>query len=298
MAWFSALVVATLAAAQAPPVVEPLPAEPATAAEAAVPEAPADGKRAVRRIAVYRLEGGGIDDRVLGVLTDSVVLEVRKLVGVTVVGMDEIKAMLDLEAQKQLVGCTDVSCIAEIAEALGVDEIMIGNVAVVGATISFGLKRIDQNSATTLGQYANRVDSTDPADVLALIGPAIEQLLAEVPLKPGQTRGVPPEIATRIHPPPLDPWVFWTVGAGVGTAAIAGMGFTLWNLASYTRAVAQVEDSVAGTAANGKDLNRDVTSVQASFVGLLVSYGVVVLGAAGAGVVALFTDWDDVGGAE
>lgn len=254
-------------------------------------------KRAVRRIAVYRLEGGGIDERVLDVLTDSVVKELRKLERVTVVGMDEIRAMLDLEAQKQVLGCTDVSCVAEIAEALGVDEVVIGNVAVVGETISFGLKRIDQKNATTIGQHASRLDSTDPADVLVQIGPAVQELLPDLPLRPGATRGVPPEVAARIHPPPLDPWVFWSVAGSAGLVALGGVGFTLVNAMSYSNATQKLEASASGPAASGAALAVDRASLQQSFVGLTACYVAgTVLGAA-AGVVALFTDWDDAGGA-
>jgi hypothetical protein len=271
---------------------------PATPVESLPVPVAVDGKRPPLRIAVYRLDGGGIDERVVNVLTDSVVKEVRKLDRVTVVGMDEIKAMLDLEAQKQMVGCTDSSCLAEIAEALGVDQVMIGNVAVVGDTISLGLKLIDQRTATTRGQYANRVDSVDPADVLVLIGPAIKELLPDVPLKVGATRGVPPEIAARIHPPPLQPWVFASVAAVSGVALLTGGGFTAWNAVTYASAVDKAEGSVTGTPTNGKDLTREIETVQASFIGLAVSYGVAVATAAGAGVVFLFTDWDNVRGAE
>jgi TolB-like protein len=279
-------------AAPSPPVevpTAPAPATPTTGADADVVKKPSV------RIAVYRLDGGGIEPRIMDVLTDSVVKELRKLERTTVVGMDEIKAMLDMEAQKQIVGCSDVSCVAEIAEALGVDQVMIGNVAVVGETISFGLKLIDQRSATTVGQYANRIDSIDPADVLALIGAAVKELLPDVPLKPGMTRGVPPEIAARIHPPPLPPYVFGAVAATSGAAVLSGVGFTIWNLLAHSTATTALEDSKQGQPTNGAELNRDIAAVQTSFIGLVVSFGAAGLTGAGAAVVLLFTDWEPRG---
>jgi hypothetical protein len=286
----SPLVLAVALVAQAP-------ASPDAGAEA---RATADSgeKKSVQRIAVYRLEGGGIDERILDVLTDSTVKELRKLEKVTVVGMDEIRAMLDLEAQKQIVGCSDVSCVAEIAEALGVDEIVIGSVAVVGDSIAFGLKRIDQRSASTVAQYANRVEGNDPADVLALIGPAVKELLPDATLKPGMSRGVPPEIAARIHPPPLEPWVFWSVSAATGVAVLTGGAFTAWNLGAYASANEKVQQSQSGTTVSGAALNQDLSSMRTSFVGLVVAYGAAAVVGAGAGVVALFTDWDNARGAE
>lgn len=257
-----------------------------------------DSARKVTRLAVYQLSTVAVDERIVDVLTNSVVGELRKLERITVVGMDEIKAMLDLEAQKQLTGCSDVSCLSEIGEALGVDGVIIGSVAVVGEALSFGLKHIDQRNAQTLGQYDTRIDGTDPANVLAAIGPAIATLFPDVPLKPGTTRGVPPEVALRIHPPPLDPWVFWVAAVPAGAAVLAGAGFTTWNLIAWSSAQEKANASVKGDPVSGRELNADIGAVQVSFVALTISYGAALAAGIGAGVVALFTDWDNVRGAE
>ena len=82
-------------------------------------------------------------------------------------------------------------------------------------------------------------------------------------------------------------------------AALAGgAGFTLWNAVSYASAVSKAEGSVKGSPTSGADLNRDVDAVRTSFVGLAVCYSVALVAAAGAGVTGLFTDWDNVRGAE
>ncbi|HEY4220322.1 MAG TPA: hypothetical protein VGO62_03250, partial [Myxococcota bacterium] len=270
---------------------------PSAAAGSARGAGAVEGKAAYRKIAVYKLEAAGVDDRVDRVITDAVVAELRKLDKTTVVGMDEIKAMLDLEAQKQMLGCSDASCIAEIAEALGVDGVVIGNLAVVGDGITIGLKHIDQHSATTLGQSTRRLNGSDPADVLAALGPMVQELFPDVPLKPGLSRGVAPEVSLRIHPPPLQPWVFWSLG-GVSAAAVAtGAVFTTWNALAYSAAVDKADASIKGPAIPGSDLNSDLGSVRGSFVGLLVCYGAAAVVGAGAGVSALFVDWDGVGAA-
>ena len=67
----------------------------------------------------------------------------------------EITAMLDHEAQKQMVGCADdTSCVASIADALGVDEIVVGQLTVVGDETLFALRRIEQAEARVKGQYS------------------------------------------------------------------------------------------------------------------------------------------------
>jgi TolB-like protein len=259
------------------------------APETNAPEAKAPERR---RLAVYKLDAQGVEDRINIVITDSIVAELRKLEKMTVVGMDEIRAMLDLEAQKQLVGCSDVSCVAEIAEALGVDGVVIGNLAVVGESISFGLKHIDQRSATTLGQATRRIEGTDPANVLATIGPVVEELFPGVPLRPGMTRGVPEEIAFRIHPPPLQPWVFWSLASASAVAVVAGGALTAWNAVAHASTNDKVQRSVTGPPIDGVELNNDLAAVRGSFIGLIAAYSAGALIGAGAGVSALFTDWE------
>ena len=59
------------------------------------------------RVAVYDLAATDVPPPIVQVVTEAVTEEVRKLEGVAVVSMSEIRAMLDLEAQKQLTGCSD-----------------------------------------------------------------------------------------------------------------------------------------------------------------------------------------------
>lgn len=75
----------------------PAPEEPA-----ARPDEP-ERKRPLC-LAVYDLDGAGIEPHVGRVVTSSVVEELRKLQRVSVISMDEVRAMLDREAQKQLMG--------------------------------------------------------------------------------------------------------------------------------------------------------------------------------------------------
>lgn len=252
--------------------------------------------KTTRRLAVYELDAAGIDPRVARVLTDSVVAEVRKLERTVVVGMDEIRAMLDLEARKQIVGCTDASCLAEIAEALGVDGIIIGSVAIVGDGTTFGLKHIDQGTATTLGQATRRIEGIDPANVLAAVGPVVQELFPDLPLKPGATRGVPEQTALRIHPPPLSPVVFWSLLGGAGAAVVVGGGLTTWNAATASDALTDLDASVGGKPADGARLNEQLGTIRATFIGTIAAYGAAAALLGGAAIAAAFTDWDDLRG--
>jgi TolB-like protein len=243
------------------------------------------------KIAVYELEARDIDPVLARVVTDAVVAELRKLQGLDVVAFDEVRAMLDMEAQKQLVGCSDESCLAEIAEALGVDAIAIGNLAKVGDQTVFGLKVIDQRKATIVGQYTQRLAAASGEECLAAVGPAIEKLFPDRPLIPGQTRGVAPEIALRLSPPPLDPWLVWT-GAGVaGAAVVVAAGALAVNGLAYGAALTSTEGSIGGPAVDGKELSATIGAVRGSFWTAIGATGAAVALGAATAVSALFTDW-------
>src|SRR5262249_28469003 len=60
-----------------------------------------------------------------------------------VIGRDDIKAMLALETQKQILGCSDdTSCLSEIGAALGVDYLVVGHVGKVSGTYVISLRLI------------------------------------------------------------------------------------------------------------------------------------------------------------
>lgn len=270
------------------PITSPTAASPAAGA-------PAEGKGHVLRLAVYEMKVDGIDERVGRVVTDAVVAEVRKLQRVSVVSMDEVKAMLDHEAQKQLTGCADDSCIAEIADSLGVDGIIIGTLAKIGDDHVFGLRRIDQRAAASLGQVSQRLQAGNGEEFLAMVGPAIEQLFPEPAhaLRAGQKRGVSEEVALRISPPPLPTWVFWTTTASAGVLGVAAGAALTVNLVLFeqvnTRERQALEAPQPGKEVVDIRAQNDLAATSTIALG-----SAAVLATAGAGVVAMFTDWDNL----
>lgn len=247
------------------------------------------------RVAVYQLEAEGIDDRVVKVFTLSLLEEVRKLQHLSAIGLDEVRAMLDIEAQKQLLGCEeDESCVAEIAGALGVDVVIVGTLARVGDESIVGLKRIEQREARVSQSFSQRLEPAGGEEFLAAVGPAVGQLFPERDLRDGLTRGVAAERALLLNPPPLAPWVFWT---GVGTATVLAATTTVvagaWLVAQsdYDAYVA----SGAATAIDGallRDKGGVVVGTEAVAWALLGTTTAVALGTA---LLLPFTDWRGAG---
>jgi hypothetical protein len=307
----------TLLASQAPAADEATPAPAEAPAEATDAEAPAEAPAPVEEpappaapqpppappvdvgpqevsLAVYELQVGDMDPLIGRIVTDAVVAELRKLEGVTVTSMDEVNAMLDHEAQKQIMGCEDESCLAEIAAALGVDEIVIGSIARVGEGTVFGLKRIDQREAKTKGGVNKRLEAASGEETLAVVGPAIEELFPEYPLRPGQTRGVDPELAVRLNPPPLDTWVFWTgVGLSGGALLLSSVALAA-NGGAFAMATADTNASIDGDPIDGKALQGTISVIRASFWTAVVTAGLAVALGSATGVSALFTDWQGI----
>jgi hypothetical protein len=279
-------------AASPPPPTQP--AAPPTDETATDPPAGSgeDGaSAAAMRIAVYDFEVDDVDERTARVLTDSVLFEVRKLARVSAIGMNEIAAMLDLEAQKQLVGCSEEdSCLADIAGALGVDGLVIGAVARVGGEHVFTLKRIDQRRATTVGNVTKRLAAGNGEELLAVVGDMVAEVFPDHELRPGTTRGVDAEVGRRLNPPPLPPWVFWT---GVGTTSVlvvsAGLAGAGWGvLQSDYSALAERSASEVVDGATLKELGGRAQTAEIagwSLVGSAVLVGAVT------GVLAAFTDF-------
>ena len=88
---------------------------------------------------------------------------------------DEIASMLDAEAQKQMMGCDDSGCLAEIAGALDVDLLVTGSVTPLDKAYVLNLQLINQRYANVM----NRVSLTwdGPAKKLPQVMCSAAQLL-------------------------------------------------------------------------------------------------------------------------
>lgn len=72
----------------------------------------------------------------------------------------EIQALLGFERQKQLLGCSDegTSCLTELGNALGVDGLLLGDLARVGKDFQLNAKVVAAADGALLSSYSERVD--------------------------------------------------------------------------------------------------------------------------------------------
>ncbi len=246
-------------------------------------------------VAVYPLVAQNIPEAMSSIVSEQVLAEIRKLTNLSAVGMEEIMEMLALEGQKQSVGCgEDDSCIAEIAGALGVDELVTGRISETPTGRFLMIRRIDQREARTLRVFQQPLEIGDGTEFLAAIEPAILKIFPGRDVRPGEERGVSDEVALRLNPPPLPPWATWTV-LGTSAAALA-TGGVLSYLAfdqnqTYRDSGTQIGSNPGSYYASLESSGRSYEqSAQIS----LIAGGVAVLSGV---VMSFFTDWMDYGAA-
>jgi hypothetical protein len=255
-----------------------------------VTAAPSEVRRGVLRLAVYDLELQGIDATVGRVVTDSLVAEVRKLENVAAIGMVEIQQMLSHEATKQLLGCDNTSCLAEISGALGVDDILTGSVSRVAGGEVLTVRRIDQARSRVAGTVNRRLEAGSGQELLLAVGPAVQELFPEAKLRAGTKRGVPDEVALRLDPPPLPKWSIEAAG-GATLAALALGGVFAWSRSSAQSDYRSYASLGTREVIDGAELTRKRLAMEA-WAGrtnaMFIGAGALALTT---GIMALFTDW-------
>jgi hypothetical protein len=93
--------------------------------------------------AVFDLVATGVGPEVAVNLTQILSVEIKRAEGASVISREDIKAMLALEQQKQMIGCSDdTSCLAELGAALGVSYLVVGHVGKVSGTYVVSLRLI------------------------------------------------------------------------------------------------------------------------------------------------------------
>ena len=214
---------------------------------------------ALIRVAVYDLELSNISDGLGRATTEALLQEVRKLEGVSAIGMDEVREMLDFEAKRRVLGCeADHECLAEIAGALGVDELLIGTLSEQADGRMIILKRVDQRRAQVRATFDKRLVVGNGEEFLLSVGDAIQNLFAERQNRPGTKRGVSEKAVLRLNPPPIKNWMTYTAyGLTAAAAAVTG---DLLTVKATRHWIASIALRVALTAKRSTQIPGDLST--------------------------------------
>jgi TolB-like protein len=203
----------------AAPAMTPPPVEPQPAPEPAPAPAPH-----VFTVGVMPFVAVSITPEQASLYTEVVAQQLTSR-GVKVMTNADMTAVLGLERQKQLMGCTESNCAAELAGALGFDALVTGTVGKVEGRYSLSVKLLNPTNATTLGTYSQQ-GLTPRALEAALLRAAWElaNQLSTLPgheaLKPADLAPVvaieQPQATASLRPFALIPAVLAVAGGVVG----------------------------------------------------------------------------------
>lgn len=189
-----------------------LPAAPLPAAQPAAEAAPL-------RVLVLDVAGDSLSREEAGVLRDTLAAELAQRRGIEVLSSEDVRRVLDVEAQRQAAGCEGQSdCLAEIGAALGADRVVYGTVGRLGTAWVVSLSVVDPNDARAFGR------DTFQAASLEEVGRRLPESGARLfgrwrkPRQPAE-KGAP--VVTILGGTLL----------GTGVLATAGFGVTTWVLA-------------------------------------------------------------------
>jgi hypothetical protein len=184
-----------------------------------------DDSPVLTRLIIRDVTSEVLDEQAREVLGEALTVELRKLRGLDVIAMRDLRTLLEIEVEKQVVGCEDdSSCLAELADTMGADGWLTSDVSLIGTERVIALARFDARRARVTHRAQLRVSDAANVALLETIGPAVEQLFPELKLREGETRGVAPALEVKMSPPPVPEWAFWTTAGATGVAlASAGV---------------------------------------------------------------------------
>jgi hypothetical protein len=213
----------------------------------------------------------------------------------SVVGGSDMAAMIDMEAQKQALGCNEDSCLAELGGALGVPYMLNASIGKMGSLIVVTLKVIAVEEAKVEvrellraadeGALANGIDGLVDKAVLALLG-AAQKTGSEASADKPQPEAEAPKTAALPEASASKGSSSFTAWGGVAMS-MAGAGYALWRQQIWLAAQETFDDRVqAGALVDTQDINdlqarADLSNVEVG-AGMAVS---------GLGLVMIWWGW-------
>ncbi len=143
-----------------------LPASAAAAAKPGSGSAPArTGKKASLAVFDFTL-AGKVAPQNARMLADIATTEATRTGLYRVISQADVASLLGLEGQRQLLGCDDASCVAQIAGALDADRLLSGSVALVGHTTVVNVRLVDVKRSLTLAHESADFDAPQESDLI------------------------------------------------------------------------------------------------------------------------------------
>jgi hypothetical protein len=122
----------------------------------------------------------GVDQELADALTEVILGPYSVARGSTVISRADLAKLVDLEAQKQAMGCDDGSCMSELAAALDANRVVSGTITKVGSAFLMVLNEYDAKEVKSLGRVQETVEG-DEAKLVEVAQRLAEQLVGAAP---------------------------------------------------------------------------------------------------------------------
>jgi hypothetical protein len=153
-------------------------------AGAVLTASPALAADAKPKLAVLDFSANGASKELTSATTSGVANEIDRLGVFRIITAEAIRDMLAFEKQRQMMGCADTGCIAEIGGALGVDYIISGKVTRIAAaaglpeTYNLDMTLSNVKKAQREGSVVEAASSE--AELLRKVGRASQKLVSKI----------------------------------------------------------------------------------------------------------------------
>ncbi len=161
------------------------------------------------RLLVLDLSGESVAEQERRTLTSLIGVELSTLVDYDVVTARDIEKLMTVEKDRQMVGCVDASCLAEIADAMGTERVVFGEIGKLGTSYLMTLSLFDSLQARATQRVVIKADAVE---VFAeKMNPALRKLCADLLSGPVAAAEVPadaysdaPEVDEAANAPTVD----------------------------------------------------------------------------------------------
>jgi len=127
---------------------------------------------------------GGVPRETAQLLGDALAGELRKRPGVSVLTQADLSALLGVERTRQMLGCTETGCMAEIGGALGADRVVHGSLGRVGDSLVVNLSALDPKRASAVASVSERLRGAGEETFLDVLPSLADTLLADADARP------------------------------------------------------------------------------------------------------------------
>ena len=173
------------------------------------------------KMACFNLAASGTSVERQEFYTEHLAEQIQRL-GVQVITAKQIRTVLALERQKELLGCADENstCMAEMSDALGVDAVIAGEIALVEGTYRLSLKSISAKDGRTLATYS--AEAPSESALLSELSDGGRTIAAAALGKLRPRTAIAPEALTSAKVPAVRrmAWVPAAAGLALGGAGV------------------------------------------------------------------------------